>query len=177
LLNSLGICIFECVPGFDATQSRGQNQTEMKPARPRSTPSPSADTGQPIPVVRVIVLDVQGRALILRRQNTQYGLGAWCLPGGKVDYGDTVEQAVVGELEQETSLQCVSSSFLFYQDGLPGESGDLHCVNLYFECDACGEVRLNAESSEYAWIGPHELGEYSLVFGNDEGLRRYWNPA
>lgn len=137
----------------------------------------SSSPGPPIPTVRAIVLDPQGRVLILRRRDTRYGDGAWCLPGGKVDYGDTAEQALVRELEEETSLECTSSRFLFYQDGLPGHAGDMHCVNLYFTCQTRGAVSLNSESSEYAWIGPDELDRYRVVFGNDEGLHRYWGTA
>lgn len=137
----------------------------------------SSGPGYPVPIVRAIVLDPQGRALILRRRDTRYEDGAWCLPGGKVDYGDTVEQALARELKEETSLECTASRFLFYQDSLPGESGDMHCVNLYFTCEAHGDVSLNSESSEYTWIGPNELAEHRMVFGNDEGLCRYWDTV
>ena len=33
----------------------------------------------------------------------------------------------------------------------------------------------NPESSAFAWIGPEELGGYTLVFRNDEALRRIWD--
>lgn len=128
----------------------------------------------PIPVVRLIVKDDQGRVLILRRANSAHATGDWCLPGGKVDYGDTVEESAMRELEEETSLMCHSLRFLFYQDSLPPELGEMHCINLYFECEASGNPVLNEESSGYAWIGPSDLKDYQIAFRNDLGLLRYW---
>jgi hypothetical protein len=51
----------------------------------------------------------------------------------------------------------------------------MHCINLYFECSVSGDVKLNPESSEWAWITPDELDRYEIVFRNDEALRRYWD--
>jgi 8-oxo-dGTP pyrophosphatase MutT (NUDIX family) len=129
---------------------------------------------RPVPVVRLIVPDEDGKVLILKRARTAYGEGGWCLPGGKVDYGERVEQAVSKELREETALDCESARFLFFQDSLPPEPGSMHCINLYFECSVSGDLTMNRESSEWAWVGPDELGKYDIVFRNDEALTRYW---
>jgi 8-oxo-dGTP diphosphatase len=118
----------------------------------------------PVPVVRLIVTDPNGRVLIVRRDDTAHSKGEWCLPGGKVDYGETAAQAAAKELFEETSLTCKSIDFLFYQDSLPSQPGEMHCINLYFKCDMEGVISLNEESSEYAWIGPEDLEGYRLVF-------------
>jgi 8-oxo-dGTP diphosphatase len=129
----------------------------------------------PIPVVRLIIPDAIGKVLILCRRNTSYSEGLWNLPGGKVDYGRIVEEEVRKELLEETSLECTSARFLFYQDSLPLAPGGMHCINLYFECTVRGSIRLNEESGKFAWIGPKELKTYQLTFRNDEGLNRYWH--
>lgn len=131
-------------------------------------------SSHPVLVVRLIITDPGGRVLILRRQNTSHASGEWCLPGGKVDYGETIEESIVKELREETSLTCVSSKFLVYQDSLPMKPGGMHCINLYFECRVEGTVLLNEESSDHAWISQADLPRYSLTFRNDEGLLRYW---
>jgi 8-oxo-dGTP diphosphatase len=120
------------------------------------------------------VTDTAGRVLILRRQHTGSADGKWCLPGGKVDYGATVEQAVRAELKEETGLDCLEARFLFYQDSLPPEPGTMHCINLYFWCRTTGDVMLNSESSAFAWIGREQRSNYPLVFRNDDGLERFW---
>ena len=128
----------------------------------------------PVPVVRLIIPDSENRVLILRRSNTRYLPNHWCLPGGKIDYGETVEESVAKELREETSLETASAKYLFYQDSLPLAPGQMHCLNLYFECSVRGSIALNEESSEFAWIGPSELRKYQLAFRNDFALQRYW---
>jgi 8-oxo-dGTP pyrophosphatase MutT (NUDIX family) len=129
---------------------------------------------RPVPAVRVVALDPDGRVLIVRRAANTTDGGSWCLPGGKVDYGDTVEGAAARELAEEAGLRALDLCFLFYQDSLPPTPGRMHCINLYFECRAEGNVTLNEESTESAWITAGELSRYPMVFRNDEGLSRYF---
>jgi len=133
------------------------------------------NTSYPIPAVRLIVLDAAHKILILKRSQEGYAPGEWCLPGGKVDYGDTVHQAACRELEEETGLICEDATFLFFQDSLPLKTGRMHCINFYFKCRVSGEISLNRESSQYTFISSDDLEQYSLVFQNDKGLLRYWN--
>lgn len=128
----------------------------------------------PVLSVRLLVRDVAGRVLLLRRAARSFAGGQWCLPGGKVDYLSRVEAAVEGELSEETGLRCTAMRFLFYQDSLPTEPNGMHVVNLCFECDVAGAVALNHESSESRWIQPDEFGKLSIAFGNDAILKRYW---
>src|SRR5512146_2687606 len=97
-------------------------------------------TQRPVPVVRLVVIDASGRVLLLRRAANSTDGGRWCLPGGKVDYGDTVEQAAVRELREETGLDSTGLRFLFFQDSLPPAPGRMHCINFYFSCAVEGEV-------------------------------------
>ena len=82
----------------------------------------------PVTVVRLIICDTEGRVLLHQRKNTDFSSGGWCLPGGKIDYDETIEQSVVNELKEETNLDCTTSKFLFYQDSLPPTPGSMHCV-------------------------------------------------
>ncbi len=127
----------------------------------------------PVPAVRAIVTNPAGCVLLLRRAENSAGGGRWCLPGGKVDYGDTVEQALEKELLQETGLRCLSRRFLFYQDSPPLEPEGMHCLNLYFSCETEGDVVINGESSGFAWVPMDGLARYDIVFGHDAGLERY----
>lgn len=128
----------------------------------------------PVPTVRAIITDEQHRVLLLRREESIKGGGQWCLPGGKVDYGQLVEEAVIREIQEETQLKCLRAEFLFYQDSPPLSPGGMHCINFVFQCSVEGDVVLNNESIDYAWIVPNQLDNYSIAFRNDEILRRFW---
>lgn len=131
-------------------------------------------TIRPVPSVRAVISDRDGRVLLLRRAAGTVAGGKWCLPGGKVEYGSTVEDAVRREVLEETGLVTSSVRFLFYQDSLPTEPGGMHCINLYFACEVDGTVALNSESSEYAWVGRTEISRFCIVFRNVEALQQYW---
>ncbi|MBN1892975.1 NUDIX hydrolase [bacterium] len=127
-----------------------------------------------VPSVRALIADDQNRILVIRRANTRFGEGRWCLPGGKIDYGETAEQAVIKEISEEMSLRCTSCDFFCYRDGLPSGLSDMHCPTVFFECRTSGKIKLNDESSAFAWISPNELGEFNLLFHHDEVVKAFW---
>lgn len=127
-----------------------------------------------IPVARLIISNDKSEVLILRRAHSAHASGKWCLPGGKIDYGDRVEESAARELEEETSLTCDSLKFLFLQNSLPPKPGSMHCINFYYGCVASGNVVLNSESNRFAWIWPDAINDYEIAFKNDEALVRYW---
>ena len=132
----------------------------------------SPTSPRPVVVIRVFAFDAAGRMLLLRRANSEYGDGQWCLPGGKLDYGDTPEGTVDKELAEETSLAAKDVSFLFYQNSPPIAAGKMHCLNLYFRCTALGTVTLNEESSGFAWLSMQEALDRKPIFGAVEAIRR-----
>jgi 8-oxo-dGTP diphosphatase len=133
---------------------------------------PTSSPQRPVVAIRVFATDAQDRILLLRRANSEYGEGQWCLPGGKLDYGDTPEGTVAKELGEETGLAAKDVEFLFYQNSPPPQPGKMHCVNLYFRCTAIGAVTLNEESSAFVWVTLEEALGYKPVFGAEAAIRR-----
>jgi 8-oxo-dGTP diphosphatase len=127
---------------------------------------------RPVVAIRVFATDASNRILLLRRANSEYGAGQWCLPGGKLDYGDTPEHTVGKELEEETALAARNVEFLFYQNSPPPEPGKMHCLNLYFRCTVEGAVTLNDESSDFVWLPMEQALAKQPVFGAMEAIQR-----
>ncbi|RLE42793.1 NUDIX hydrolase [Candidatus Woesearchaeota archaeon] len=128
----------------------------------------------PVLVVRVILEDPKGRVLLLKRaSDSAYG-GKWCLPGGKVDFGKSLEQACIDELKEETGLRVSGLRFLFYDENLPSPTHEGHFVTFYFRGDYRGSLCLNRESSEARWVAQSELANYDIAFGNREAIERYF---
>jgi 8-oxo-dGTP diphosphatase len=123
--------------------------------------------------IRIFAIDDSQRILLLRRGKAEHACGEWCLPGGKLDYGDSPEHTVAKELAEEAGLVARDVQFLFYQDSPPREPGGMHCINLYFRCAVSGPPTLNEESSEATWVAPEEALALKPVFGAVEAIRRF----
>ncbi|MBN2000495.1 NUDIX hydrolase [candidate division KSB1 bacterium] len=129
----------------------------------------------PVLAVRMIICDTGGHILFLQRDHAEHGQGQWCLPGGKVDYGYTVEKTLAKELKEETSLELVKSRFLFFQENVPPNSeNEEHYLVLYYECQVQGDILLNGESSDYRWVAKQELGQLDIAFRNDQAVKKYY---
>lgn len=129
-----------------------------------------SNEGAPVPIVRVVVRNDAGQVLMLLRKENTAGAGQWCLPGGKVDYGETAEDAAARELREETGLAWESGNFAFFQDSLPLVPGGMHCINLYFLAQATGRVEVNEESLEARWFDPASLNSLDIAFRNGDAL-------
>lgn len=91
----------------------------------------------PVPTVDAVIEHEGGVVLVLRK-NPPNG---WALPGGFVDYGETVEQAVRREAMEETGLTLAGlRMFSVYSD--PGRDPRQHTITTVFT--ARGEGRLHA---------------------------------
>lgn len=70
----------------------------------RAADPESEDDGRPVVAcVGAVVLDAAGRLLMIRRGHEPHA-GLWSLPGGRVEAGETLEQAVRREVLEETGL-------------------------------------------------------------------------
>lgn len=114
------------------------------------------------PLYRIIVAIIRKDAQLLV-VNNQSGLDArWSLPGGQIESGETLEQALRREVEEETGLTVTSSSFaLLTENFMP--TYQAHSLVTYFDCQVSGRVDPNdpdEEIIETKWINQTELAKY-----------------
>jgi 8-oxo-dGTP diphosphatase len=64
---------------------------------------PDGASPRVVPCVGAVVHDAEGRLLLIRRGHEPQR-GRWTLPGGRVEFGETPEEAVVREIREETGL-------------------------------------------------------------------------
>lgn len=65
----------------------------------------------PLPVAGAAVIDGAGRILLARR-GVEPRLGLWNLPSGYLEFGESIEEAAVREVREETGLEVVLNGFL-----------------------------------------------------------------
>ncbi|WP_283138632.1 NUDIX domain-containing protein [Rhizohabitans arisaemae] len=90
-----------------------------------------------MPIVRVTGVVVEGDAILLLNQDTGTGR-SWSLPGGKVEPGETLAEALVRELREETGVEVRPGRLLYVCDHLP--VGGTHVVHITFAASRVGGV-------------------------------------
>jgi len=117
-----------------------------------------------------IIIEVSDRGIVLiERKNPPHG---WALPGGFVDYGESLEKAALREAKEETSLDVVlTEQFYTYSD--PRRDPRHHSVSTVFIATAEGEPR-GADDAKVARLFQEEGLPTPLVFDHAEILRDYF---
>ena len=82
-----------------------------------------------------IIIDMSGRLVMIERHNPPYG---WALPGGFVDYGESLEAAAIREAREETSLD-VKLIRQFHTYSAPDRDPRQHTVSTVFLARAEGQ--------------------------------------
>jgi ADP-ribose pyrophosphatase YjhB (NUDIX family) len=91
------------------------------------------------PGVAVGVLVYQDGKLLFGKRLAKFGYGFYSIPGGKLEYGETIESAAARELEEETGLKAENFTLAGYTDDT---WADRHWVTIYLETDTFhGEVK------------------------------------
>jgi 8-oxo-dGTP diphosphatase len=129
---------------------------------PRRNPLPTVD----------IIIEIPGEktpgVVLVRRKNPPHG---WALPGGFVDYGETVERAAVREAREETGLDVqLVRQFHVYSD--PARDPRGHMMSTVFIATATGEPSGADDAEEARAFAPDELPE-NIVFDHREILSDY----
>jgi ADP-ribose pyrophosphatase YjhB (NUDIX family) len=118
--------------------------------KPQSTPKIA---------VNALVFNGQGEVLLAKRTDN----GLWCIPGGHVDLGETLSQACVRELFEETGLKGEVVRLVgIYSDPRNSlhiaQGPEWHTVRVSFLCEITGgTIRVSDETSEIRYFSTREL--------------------
>ena len=121
-----------------------------------------ADTPSPKPVIGVAAVIWNDRQeVLLIRRTKEPRKGQWSLPGGKVEFGERLEDAVRREVREETSLAIEPAALAGYREAIvrDAQNGvERHFVILCFAARwISGEPTLNDELDDARWLDPAEL--------------------
>lgn len=112
-----------------------------------------------------------GELLMVRRGHGP-GAGEWSVPGGRVEAGELLAEAVVREMLEETGLESVCGGLV----GLVERFGDdYHFVILDYEVTVLDDTTLRAgdDAAEVAWVPLDEVTSRNLVDGLAEFLHEH----
>lgn len=115
-----------------------------------------------------------GKVLIVRRARPPAS-GVFTLPGGGVEAGETLREAVVREVREETRLAIEPLGLAGYREVITRDRDgkvERHFVILPFAARwSSGEVVLNEELAEAHWLAPAELANLTTTEGLAEVVR------
>ncbi len=125
----------------------------------------------PLPTVDVII-EYGGGVVLIKRRNPPYG---WALPGGFVEYGETLEEAAVREAREETGLE-VELLRQMHTYSEPSRDPRGHTISTVFIARGRGQLRASDDAAEARVFKKDALPPLAFDHGRileDYFLRRY----
>lgn len=110
-------------------------------------------------VVAALVRDPSGRTLLSRRRDDQPMGGLWELPGGKVEEGESPEEALRREVEEELGVGCRVGRIW---DVVFHRYPAFDLLMLVYACELDGEPHA-VEVAELAWVEPGRIGGWPVL--------------
>ncbi len=131
----------------------------MKPSSKRRNPIPTVD----------IIIEFQGGIILIQRKNPPEG---WALPGGFVDYGETLESAALREAKEETGLDIeLIKQFHTYSD--PKRDTRHHTITTVYIAKAYGSPIAGDDAKEAGIFKKEALPE-QIAFDHREIVNDYF---
>ncbi|MDH3998144.1 MAG: NUDIX hydrolase [Desulfuromonadales bacterium] len=121
----------------------------------------------PVPTVDIII-EIEAKVVLIERSNEPLG---WALPGGFVDYGESVETAAAREALEETGLKVVNlKQFKTYSD--PERDPRQHTISVVFTATAQGLPKAGDDAAKAQLFSFDDLPQ-PLCFDHSEILADY----
>ena len=113
-------------------------------------------------VVACALINEYGKVLINERPVGKDYPGYWEFPGGKVDKGETPEEAIIRELKEEINID-VTGSCLAPLSFTEKQYDNYYVVVLLYVCRRWNGHIMPMEDQELAWVNPKEIDNFNLL--------------
>jgi 8-oxo-dGTP diphosphatase len=128
------------------------------------------------PLIGVGAVVIKENRVLLIQRGTPPLLGEWSLPGGVLECGETLQDAVIREAREETGLIIESIEMLgVYERIIRSDDGRVryHYVLLDFLCRAVGgTLQAGSDAADVRWFAPEELPALHLAYDADDVVRK-----
>jgi len=126
-----------------------------------------------------VAIDREGRVLLVKMaRNRGVFPGQWALPGGGVEPGERILDALAREVREELGIELASAEPLLFKDAVvekvraDGSRTTMHAVFLVYRCvPGSYAITINEEFSEYGWFDRTQLAAIELPEMTAETLR------
>ncbi len=126
----------------------------------------------PHPQLAVSAAIFRDDKILLVRRARSPAKGFYSLPGGRVEYGETLHAALHREVDEETALKIKIIGLAGWRELVPGTSGGGHYLIMSFAARwTSGEPVLNDELDDFRWLEPDALGDLKVTGGLQEVIQ------
>ena len=119
------------------------------------------------PVVGVGAIIISEGKILLEKRKNEPSRGKWSIPGGLVELGESVEQAVIREVKEETGLDVEALCLVDVVDNINFDARGkvkYHYVIVDFLVNIrCGLPKAASDADELKWVPFSEVEEYDLT--------------
>lgn len=120
-----------------------------------------------------VIVNEQQQVLIAKRGEQLHQGGLWEFPGGKVEVGETVSQALARELQEEVGLTVISADpFMVVKHDYNDESGKKNVLLDVWRVHRFSGVARGCEGQPIKWVHVEELDNYIFPRANRPILRQ-----
>lgn len=124
--------------------------------------------------IGVLIFNQEGKIFLMRSPKWK---GKYVIPGGHVELGETIEQAIKRETKEETNLDIYDIQFITYQEFIFEDSfyKKKHFIFLNYACKTKDDssVILNEEGTEYIWATLDEALKLSIESYSKNVILKY----
>jgi ADP-ribose pyrophosphatase YjhB (NUDIX family) len=129
----------------------------------------------PHPQLAVSAAIFRDDKILLVRRARSPGKGFYSLPGGRVEFGESLHTALHREVDEETALKIEIVDLAGWREVLPAASGSGHYLVMSFAARwSSGEPVLNDELDDFRWLPPDALGDLQMTGGLQEVIQSAW---
>lgn len=115
------------------------------------------------------IIDIDGGIVIIERSNPPFG---WALPGGFVDYNESLEDAVRREMKEETNLELLDLK-QFHAYSKPGRDPRFHTIGIIFTAKGKGKPKSGDDAAALKVIKLKDIDKIDFAFDHKQVLQDY----
>ena len=116
-----------------------------------------------------IIIELEGGIVLIERSNPPYG---WAIPGGFLDYNESLEDCAIREAKEETSLDIYDLKQL-HTYSKPGRDPRFHTVTAVFTAKGKGIPKADSDAANLKVFKPREALKLNLAFDHKQVLQDY----
>lgn len=126
-------------------------------------------------VVGAIIINRNKALIVQRSQDEDVGPGLWEIPGGKVESSETLEDALIREVQEETALDIVPlkvSGDFNYQVVRDARIRQTKQINFLAKAKNIDKLKLSSEHQDYKWIKVEEIDNFDISHKTKMAIRQ-----